>query len=88
MEARRQALLVESLGAMELADRQAKAPCVILANYIEGALSGYENGQPESEQFIYECIEALNVLGDKASYNEYLKRYKEAKERKQGQCKQ
>ena len=40
------------------------SPCIVLCNYLDGAVADYENGNTEAKDFIMECITALKLLGD------------------------
>lgn len=49
--------------------------CVVLCNYLDGALYDLENKTTFATDFIYECIMGLKQLGD-YNWTDYLERYK------------
>lgn len=60
------------------------AACIVLENYLDGAMADMENGEVENTDFIKECIAGLKVLGD-ATYMDYEKRFNEYMERSKQQ---
>ena len=55
------------------------APCIVLCNYLDGAVHDYEVGEVDNVNFILECIEGLKLLGDFSAF-EYEERVKKVME--------
>ena len=53
------------------------AGCIVLCNYLDGAVADYENGNTDEKDFIHQCISALKLLGD-LSWEEYYDRMRTA----------
>ena len=50
------------------------AACIVLCNYLDGAVDDLEQGNIMNAEFVYEVIIGLKMLGD-SSYVNYLNRY-------------
>ena len=56
---------------------QYRGACIVLENYLDSAMNDLEEGNIENKEFIYDCIQALQTLGDTSSID-YLKRFNTA----------
>lgn len=54
--------------------------CIVLENYLDGAIADYEYGDVENVSVIDDCINALRLLGD-SSCKDYKERVDKVKER-------
>ena len=51
--------------------------CIVLCNYLDGAVADYENGDVDNILLIEDCIATLKMLGD-VSWLHYSKRMDKA----------
>lgn len=50
------------------------APCMVLENYLDGAIADLEDGNIDNFTFVYSCILGLQKLGD-SSWKDYMNRF-------------
>lgn len=63
-------------------ERECKMASIVLENYLDGAVSDYENGCLDNSEIIDGCINTLYLIGDFGSAMDYEKRMKEAKQQR------